>query len=279
MTTITTDADPVQFIETNNFRFGYWESPSANSPHPPIIMVHGYPGRPHDFRFLFPHLTEFRCLALAMPNLDISTTKTNISTTSIVDRETAIVEFMDSMNIEECILMGHSMGGPMVLSATCNHPNRIKGLVIISSVGAQPYRVFRTSKPRRGYKLITTPIIGAIFKPFMVWVFRKLGFPKGISADAMTYVLHCATDFSFRENKANLERCTHPVLNISSQDDPYVEPELFEEIEELVPNCTRLSFERGGHNPQRTHAETVAHTFQQWWFKCSNIKNETSKQN
>ena len=48
------------------------------------------------------------------------------------------------------------------------------------------------------------------------------------------------------------------VLNISSQDDPYVEPELFDEIESLIPNCERLSFEKGGHNPQRTHAENCS---------------------
>lgn len=260
---------PIEYIETENFRFGYWESPSLDSPQPPIIMVHGYPGRPQDFRFLFPHMKDFRCIALAMPNLDISTTKTDVSITTIVDRENAIIEFLDAMDIAECVLMGHSMGGPMVLSATCNHPERIKGLVIISSVGAQEYRVFRISKPRWGYKLMTAPLVGWMFHPFMMWVFKTLGFPKGISGEAMLYVLHCATDFSFAENKTNLLRCSRPVLNISSQDDPYVEPELFEEIEALVPNCERLSFDKGGHNPQRTHAETVAKKVREWWQRNS----------
>ena len=117
---------------------------------------------------------------------------------------------------------------------------------------------------------MTIPLIGWMFKPFMMWVFKKLGFPKGISADAMLYVLHCATDFSFQENKHNLERCPGPVLNISSQDDPYVEPELFEEIEALVPNCEGLSFAKGGHNPQRTHANTVAQRVREWWLRNSN---------
>ena len=98
----------------------------------------------------------------------------------------------------------------------------------------------------------------------------SIGLPKGISANAMLYVLHCATDFSFSENKTNLLRCSRPVLNISSQDDPYVEPELFEEIEDLVPNCERLSFEKGGHNPQRTHAEVVAQKVRDWWLRNAN---------
>lgn len=251
-------------IETTNYTFGYLEHPSADSVLPPVVMVHGYPGRPQDFRFLFEHLDGIRCIALAMPNLDISTTNTSISTTTIRDREGAIVEFLDAMNIHTCILMGHSMGGPMVTSVTKHHPDRIKGLVLISSVGAQQYRVFRNSKPHWGYQLVRFPILRWIFTPFMVYVFRKIGFPKGISPAAMTHVLHCAHDFSFTENKANLQSLSQPVLNIWSADDPYVEPELFEEIDHLLQHGTVLSFDEGGHNPQRTHADTVASHVSTW---------------
>ena len=256
--------DPIQYIETTNYRFGYWEHTVDSTPFPPVLMVHGYPGRPHDFRFLFPHLPNVHCIALAMPNLDISTTKTDVSTTTIRDREAAIVEFLDAMQIKTCLLMGHSMGGPMMIAVAKHHPHRVKGLVIISSVGAQQYRVFRNSKPHWGYQLVRFPLLRWLFTPFMVYVFRTIGFPKGISPQAMTHVLHCAHDFSFAENKANLSSLTIPTLNIWSADDPYVEKELFEEIDNLLQNGTTLSFEQGGHNPQRTHAETVAKYLQDW---------------
>lgn len=255
---------PIQTIETTNYQFGYLEHRMDNSSHPPIVMVHGYPGRPQDFRFLFPHLPDFHCIALAMPNLDISITKTNVSTTTIRERESAILEFLDAMNIEECILMGHSMGGPLMISTTRHHPDRVKGLIIISSVGAQQYRVFRNSKPHWGYQLVRFPIIKTIFTPFMVWMFGKLGFPKGISASAMIHVLHCAHDFSFEENKGNLAAIQQPVLNIWSDNDPYVERELFEEIDGLLTNGENLIVSGGGHNPQRSEAEMVAQVLQSW---------------
>ena len=97
--------DPIEYIETENFRFGYWESPSVDSQNPPIVMVHGYPGRPQDFRFLFPYMKDFRCLALAMPKLDISTTKTDVSITTIVDRENAIMEFFSKKNTMSLVAM------------------------------------------------------------------------------------------------------------------------------------------------------------------------------
>ena len=260
---MTTDL-PIQTIETANYQFGYLEQHADNSSHPPIVMVHGYPGRPQDFRFLFPHLADFHCIALAMPNLDISITKTDISTTTIRDRERAIVEFLDAMDIDECILMGHSMGGPLMISTTRHHPDRVKALIIISSVGAQQYRVFRNSKPHLGYQLVRFPIVRSIFIPFMVWMFRKLGFPKGISADAMVYVLHCAHDFSFEENKCNLTEIQQPVLNVWSDNDPYVERELFEEIDDLLINGENLIISGGGHNPQRSKAEIVGQVVHSW---------------
>ncbi len=253
----------IQYIETTNYRFGYCEH-LVSSPFPPVIMVHGYPGRPQDFRFLFEHFKDVHCIALAMPNLDISTTKTNIETTSITARKKAVVEFMDHMGIREAILMGHSMGGPIVSAVTRHHPERIIGLALLSTVGAREYRVFRRSKPRWGYKLISLPLIGWLFKPLMTFAFKQLGFPKGISSSALFYVLHCAYDFSFRENSQNMEFIKQPVLNIWCSDDPFVEPELYTEVDGLFSTCETLSFEDGGHNPQRTKAGVIAKNFRDW---------------
>ena len=156
------------------------------------------------------------------------------------------------------------MGGPLMISTTRHHPDRVKGLIIISSVGAQQYRVFRNSKPHWGYQLVRFPILRSLFTPFMVWMFRKLGFPKGISANAMIHVLHCAHDFSFEENKDNLAAIQQPVLNIWSDNDPYVERELFEEIDGLLTNGENLIVSGGGHNPQRVEAEMVAQVVRSW---------------
>ena len=167
----------------------------------------------------------------------------------------------------------------MVTAVTRFHPERIPALVLISTVGAQQYRVFRKSKPRWGYKLIKFPMIGWVFKPLITFVFRKLGFPRGISSQAMFYVLHCASDFSFKENAQNMRSLHQPVLNIWSANDPFVEPELFEEVEDIIPNCTRLSFESGGHNPQRTEAETVAKTFREWLTRNYSAANRNTETN
>ena len=38
----------------------------------PLVFVHGYPGRPQDFRWLIPHLPSFRSVGVALPGLDLT---------------------------------------------------------------------------------------------------------------------------------------------------------------------------------------------------------------
>ena len=70
---MTTDL-PIQTIETANYQFGYLEQHADNSSHPPIVMVHGYPGRPQDFRFLFPHLADFHCIVYLKHHMTLNPT-------------------------------------------------------------------------------------------------------------------------------------------------------------------------------------------------------------
>ena len=254
--------DQIFSIKTPNHHFAYMETghPKGKA----IVMIHGYPGRPQDFRWLFEYLQNYRILSLAMPNLGLSTLLQPIPCTSIKDRMQALLEFLDAMNIEQCFLVGHSMGGPIILSTGRFHADRIKGLILISSVGAFPYLVFRRSKPHWGHRLLTLPFIGRFFRPFARIVFEKLGFPKGISEDSMAHVLHCASDFSFSENKDNIENIKIPTLCTWSKDDPYIENHLFEDLAERLSNKTILAFDDGGHNPQRKHPQAIAKSIENW---------------
>ena len=261
----------IQSLETSNYHFQYIETgnPSGYT----ILFIHGYPGRPQDFRWMFPFLPHYRIISIAMPNLDMTTTKTNIPTTSIMDRVYAVLEFTTAKNISNCALVAHSMGGPIALALARHHPSLVSCVTLIASVGAFPYKIFRQSKPRLGYKLISHPYVGTLFKPFVPHFFSILGFPKGISVQAMTHVLHCATDFSFRENKDNIEHIQQPCLHVWTTDDPYIEEELFMDMEKRIQHCTSVSFTNGGHNPQRIYPTEIVSHMQQ--LLSTVLKTET----
>ena len=49
-----------------------------------------------------------------------------------------------------------------------------------------------------------------------------------------------------------------PTLTAFCDDDPFIEPEIQEELGALVPVGPRLRWAEGGHNVQKTHAVEVA---------------------
>ena len=248
-------------LETERYIFQYHEEGAGL----PILFIHGYPGRPQDFRWLFPFLSSYRILALAMPNLDLSVTKKDLlPPTSIEARKNAVLEFLHAKNIKQCLVCAHSMGGPIATALVHHHPNLFKGLILIASVGAKPYRAFRRSNPRLGYKLLSIPFLKGITKPMVRFVFAQLGFPKKISIEAMEYVLHCATDFSFSEHEYNLKAVRSPVLSIWSEDDPLIETKSQENLGSLIFDYTEIRLPSGQHNPQRMHPEQIAHRIELW---------------
>jgi len=52
---------------------------------------------------------------------------------SITDMAADVIELMDQLHIRESVMVGHSMGGYVALEMVRNYPERVSGLVLVSS--------------------------------------------------------------------------------------------------------------------------------------------------
>lgn len=224
---------------------------------PTLLFIHGYPGRPQDFRWLISELSGFQLVMLALPGLDL-TPLPDMPMLSISDRADFIVRFMDLLEIKKTVVLAHSMGGVLGTEIANKHSEKIDGLVLISSVGPFPYRAYRNSKPKLASFLFNHTPLSSVLSPLMRYIFSVMGFPRGVSTDAMRYVIACAASVSFPEHAQNLGALSQPVLSIWCANDPLIEPASFQSLSEIVPDCTELYFDSGGHNPQKEHATRVA---------------------
>jgi len=223
----------------------------------PIVFLHGYPGRPQDFRWLIPYLDGFQLLFFALPGLDISPLPER-ELFRVSDRADYVLSCCDEIGLEDFFLVGHSMGGMIATHLATHHANRVLKLILISAVGPKPYQAFRRSRPDIAYQVFTMPILGRLLSPIMRYAFLSLGFPKGVSNPAMKYVLGCANSVSFSSHANNLRSLSLPVLSLWATDDPLIEPQSFEDLEEIIPVCRSQRFTSGGHNPQKKQASEVA---------------------
>ena len=52
---------------------------------------------------------------------------------TIGEYEEVLVSFLDALNLRKAVVAGHSMGGAIALEVALSHPDRVQGLVLVSS--------------------------------------------------------------------------------------------------------------------------------------------------
>lgn len=110
----------------------YVERPSkaGSSPRRAIVLVHGLGGRWQHYEPVLPHLAEHaRVLAVDLPGFGTSPQAKTIA--SIDDHVDAIAAVLDHAAVDEAVLAGHSMGGPLALRFAARHPGRAAALVLV----------------------------------------------------------------------------------------------------------------------------------------------------
>jgi len=102
-----------------------------------IVLVHGFGGDLDNWLFNIDALAgKARVYALDLPGHGQST-KT-VGEPSLAGLSSALTAFMDAVGIDSAHLIGHSMGGAVVLRTAIDTPERVKSLTLIASAGLGP---------------------------------------------------------------------------------------------------------------------------------------------
>ncbi len=97
---------------------------------PRVIYVHGTPGAATGWAdYLAPGQTRFHAISLDRPGFGESGPERG-AVTSLEAQAAALLPFLEKQGGAKPILVGHSLGGPIVARAAVDHPDKIGGLVI-----------------------------------------------------------------------------------------------------------------------------------------------------
>ncbi|MCM3718739.1 alpha/beta fold hydrolase [Fictibacillus phosphorivorans] len=225
-----------------------------------IVLVHGFLSSTISFRKLLPDLTkEFKVIALDLPGFGQSEKSTTFIY-KLSNYGQLIIDFLDKLNVQEAILIGHSMGGQISLHAAKIAPERIKKLILL---GCCSY-VKRASRS----------LIACSYLPLFTWGMKswikkkdvkqnllavlhdsKLvtqemidGYSKPLNEAAFIHCLvrllrHREGDMSSEE----LKKITQPVLMIWGKEDKVIPLKTGYKLKHDLPNAELVVYEKCGH--------------------------------
>lgn len=99
---------------------------------PAVVLLHGQPGTAGDWQWVAPRLDDrYRVVVPDRPGYG----RTGGTATGFHGNAEAVVALLDRFEVDRAVLVGHSWAGGVVLAAASNSPDRVAGMVLVSSVG------------------------------------------------------------------------------------------------------------------------------------------------
>lgn len=243
-----------------------------------VVFIPGSPGTYRDFRYLTPLMTHrARVVSVNMPGFGESRALDNRDRYTMVGSSPAANAVHEALKMvckddPNVFVVGHSFGGHTAISITKmsvdqNLPS-VKGLGLLASASYCPHQ---TLYPR------TVSVMAWLIKagiPLISWCMTSLlrmimtsiiGFPRGQpdSYYVSSIVRQTTTDYGAVMQDADALKQL-PTFHAWSRNDFHIQEKLSLHLNERVGNGPRISFERGGHNIQKTRATVLAQELFQW---------------
>ncbi|RRB02300.1 alpha/beta fold hydrolase [Larkinella rosea] len=217
---------------------------------PTLVLIHGHGVDASIWNQVYDDLAS-----------DYSVVKPDLSTQSSHETIEAYAEdlfsLLQSAQLQSCVLIGHSMGGYIVLAIAEQHPDLVSGLVLLNSTAFADDEAKKQSRQKAVESLEEQ---GA--GPFIGQTVPKMfgeDFSKNHSQEVAQYVerfSHLPAKALSAGMKAMASRpdrthvlkdASFPVLIIAGQQDQLVPFAKSQELAAAVPNAQTVVLEKAGH--------------------------------
>ncbi|MCM2680793.1 alpha/beta fold hydrolase [Echinimonas agarilytica] len=222
----------------------------------PVLLIHGLFGNLDNLAGLGRALLDahFRVIQVDVRNHGESPTYASMS---YDDMAQDIVSLLDHLNIAECHLVGHSMGGKIAMRVALRQPQRIKALGV-ADIAPVPYQSHHVNvlkgldelerKPTASRKeadtLLAEFIAEAGVRQFLL---KNLRWTNGRAEWRLRYPeVKQEYDAIIGWNRIDAQFC-QPTLFIKGNDSDYITAEYREEIAKYFPTSKAKIIQGTGH--------------------------------
>ena len=138
---------------------------------PAILMVHGLAGNLRQFTYGVsePLTAHYRVICVDRPGSGYSS-RSPSAPVSLQAQADTLSALLIHLNIQEALVVGHSLGGAVALSMAQRHPSQVKGLALIAPLTKLP------AMASPAFKVLNIPVEG--LRHLLAWT---LATPLGLS--------------------------------------------------------------------------------------------------
>ncbi|MDV5146853.1 alpha/beta fold hydrolase [Streptomyces sp. SBC-4] len=254
----------MRFTDTHATRI-YFEDRGSG---PALLLVHGHPfdhtmWQPQIDRFSLTHRViapDLRGYGITQPGA----TGDLAGLTDLGDFAEDLVELLDHLEIEECVVAGLSMGGQIAMELHRRHPERVRGLVLADTFPAAETDEGKAARNAMADRLLAG---GAdAMREYADEVLDRMVAPYNTHAAPHVHRMMCATDpvgaaAALRgraerpDYRESLTTVAVPALVVVGRDDTYTPVADAEEMHALLPHSTLAVIERAAHLPNLERPE------------------------
>lgn len=235
---------------------------------PAVLVIHGTPGGYDQSLTLAKLVGSQRCSFIALSRPGYLQTPLWVGQTPEQQAD-LYTTLLDTLGIERAAIIGISGGGPSTLQFALRHPERCRGLALISAVSGRYDEVeLRRSLPwaKRLMNLVYNKLI--TFDPFLypLLLVSRLLPDHRISADLLQSVmLYSWRKIGYENDMAQfailppypLKQITAPTFAVHGTGDHEVPFDHTARLASEIPNVKLLTINDGGHLIFYTHAHII----------------------
>lgn len=236
------------------------ERRAADSPYPPLVLIHGAGGTHLDWPPALRRPARTRVIALDLPGHGRSAPPARTDTRAYADDVCAL---LDALAVGHAIILGHSMGGAVAQHVALTRPDLTAGLILLgtgSSLPISPTLLQRTiDNPSEAADWMIEQAWDSAIPSELKQLARErllANSPETLRAD----LLACQT-FDTRDQAAAI---SVPALVIGAADDHMVQPDLSQELAAAMPQATLVMLTNAGHMFPLECADLVASIIMSW---------------
>jgi pimeloyl-ACP methyl ester carboxylesterase len=243
---------PFPVHETADFQYN--DEGPADSPLPPIVLLHGMLGDLSNWVDTIEGLSDngYRVLAPIIPIYDFP-----IGDTGVPRLTKYVYEFVEALEVNSTILVGNSLGGHIALLYALEYPDLVEALVLSGSSGIYEATMGSTFFKRQDREFIRERTEMTFYDPKFATeelvdeMFEIVNDrPRALR---LLKIARSADEETVTEQLSDLEMQT---LLIWGQDDVITPPEVAEEFRDRMPNARLHFIDECGHAPMIEHPRT-----------------------